>query len=352
MGFLELLNLKTSNNILNDTTTPNIKAISGLNTIDNINNLLSLTHLKRACCMRETSNDDEQTINVRIAKDNEYGYENISYNFTNLKNLCKNLPKGVKGSNGDFNGSSINDPNYNENCDNFYKTYCKTIRSFYDKNDIKYINNRGLYKDHILYGEMSGLECGCINSPFYYIDKSQPVDVLKIIDSNCGDSSSYKTKEMHSTLNNYINCGINIGNDIQANDVNINNITITQQCGEKKTNLNDNSNVNLNTNDITTDTDNTYNNTKNITNNNNNTNNTKNITNTTNIDNTYDTNDTNINMNIIWIIVGIVGFILIILVIYYIFSDDNDIINTIGGNNKYINYILDDTNNTGDLYRL
>jgi len=255
MGFFESLNLNTTKDILIDNTNPSIKSIGGLSNINNINNMLSLVHLKRACCLRESSNTDEYELNIRLPSDNEYGYNLVSYKFDNLIKSCKNLPIGINDEIGDFNSGTKNDENYNDNCDNFYKTYCKTMRLLHDLNDNKYSTNKNLYRDHILYGEDTGLECGCLNSPLYYTNnRSIPDDVLKLVDFNCNDAG-YKTKEMQSNITTYTNCSVNVGTGIDANLVNINNVQINNDCGSKQSNTKiDQSNKGINSNLSTIDT--------------------------------------------------------------------------------------------------
>jgi membrane-associated HD superfamily phosphohydrolase len=309
--------------------------------------------------LRESSNIDEYDLNIRLPADNEYGYNLISYKFTDLIESCKNLSTGINDESGDYNSGNKNDKNYNENCDNFYKTYCKTMRLLHDINDDKYLNNKNLYRDHILYGENTGLECGCLNSPLYYTkNRTTPDDVLKLVDFNCNDSG-YKTKEMQSDITTYTNCSVNVGTGIDANLVNINNVQINNDCGTKqsKTNIdqsNNGINSNLSNNEITND-NNKNNNYKNNNNNNKIENkiiqkqNTELSTNEkTNVEATIK-EESNSNNNV-YIIIGIIVIILIIIMILYLIFSSKNNNNTEGGHNNIIYQYYN--NDIGDLYKL
>jgi len=190
--------------LFDDTTFPYTKDINE----SKINGLVENTILKRACCMRKFKDDKNNTINVNLYDKVDKKIKPFSIYIDKLDEKCMILSQ-------DFSPKSLS-------CDNFYKAYCKMLKSYnydltsdlenYNKN-IKYSSN----KDNT-----NGLECSCLNSPLYEYNNDQiKENTIYHMDKACingvNNNTSYETdtisKNKVSTLNI---CSINLGNYSEA----------------------------------------------------------------------------------------------------------------------------------------
>jgi len=344
------------------------------------NNTLKNYNLKRACCLRENENVDTYGENENFfielpdfKNENNLGYITTKVVMNDLKNKCKNLDLGNNKKKVDFKGRGTN------NCDEFFKTYCKTnAGSNYNS---KFINNNDELLRKIKYSDGNeAMECSCLNSPllneeiFFHNKpdrKHTNIDDRNIIfiDNKCGKSLAYQTSEQQKedlkrTSITICSQSTNIGS---AQNVEMSGNVTKQDCGntytgvsnDKKTDISDKkTDISDKKTDISDKKTDTNDKKTNISDkktdisdkktdisdkktDNSNTSNTKTNTNNTNINNTK-TNTFNIifnkiindekNKNIIFILF-IIFVIIIIYFIYNLFFNKKS--NNLQSNNPY-----------------
>ena len=185
---------------------------------DKINIMLNNTILKRACCMRKNNNDDTNTIVLQYIDDKDNEIEN-SFVINDLNKYCNNL-EYIDDNGGIVIGNFIPQTN---SCDNFYKTYCKTLSS-YNQDNKKDINEyRNLIKYSYINDKTTGLECSCINSPIlntFSNDSNFSESTIFWQDRYCSNNGSYLTNVMKNSTEKSItlnSCNNIIGSNNQAN---------------------------------------------------------------------------------------------------------------------------------------
>ena len=249
--YKEFLN-NAQNNLFDNNTFPYNSFINK----SNINNIVDNTILKRACCMRKYNTDKFMTIYVNLYDNNTKTIKSYPMTIDNLDVKCSNID------------NKKYEPK-NQECDNFYKTYCKMLKSFnYDLNNS---NDKENYNKNIKYSNnkdnTNGLECSCLNSPLYDFNKTDIKEnniyhMDKACNSGINNNNSYETdtisKNKVSTLNI---CSINLGNNIDALKANISNnyssCNITNNTGTSNTgNSNTGTSNTGNSNTVTSNTGN------------------------------------------------------------------------------------------------
>jgi len=201
--YTEFLN-NAKNKLFDNNTFPYNKDINE----NTINNFVENIILKRACCMRKDKSDKYNSIKVNL-------YDNVDKKIKSFDIYIDKLDEKCMINSQDYSPKTLS-------CDNFYKAYCKMLKSYnydltsdkenYNKN-IKYSSN----KDNT-----NGLECSCLNSPLYeYNNDDIKENTIYHMDKACvngvNNNTSYETdtisKNKVATLNI---CNINLGNYSEA----------------------------------------------------------------------------------------------------------------------------------------
>ena len=208
-----------NNYIFNKNIYPNINASNN----NDLNIILENSVLKRACCLRQNSDSNSQSVNINYIDNGNKVSKSFVIN--DLNNLCKNLTYI------DNNNVKLTDNFIPQSpaCDNFYKTYCKTLAGFNQDNIQNTSNDDNNYNLLVKYSSYnnttSGLECSCINSPFLNLnnDKDKIFSESTIFhqDKYCrAPGNIYMTKDTKNSKNKSYTlnlCVQNIGSNLQSN---------------------------------------------------------------------------------------------------------------------------------------
>lgn len=155
---------------------------------NSLNNILSNTTIKRACCLGGTDPNNFK-VNVRIPIPSDYSVSGVPKINTDIgyidhvvtvpSSMCKNLP--IKDESlANYTKSSKTDSTYNQACDDFYSVYCANMKAFYnDENESVYA---GKSPDLEKFAASYKPECACYIQD---VPKGVPYSPLCLMYTNC-----------------------------------------------------------------------------------------------------------------------------------------------------------------------
>ncbi|VBB18533.1 hypothetical protein YASMINEVIRUS_996 [Yasminevirus sp. GU-2018] len=160
---------------------------------NNLDNILSNTTIKRACCLGGTD-PNNFNVNVRIPLPENYttGIPEINTKFGYIdkvvsvpSSMCKNLPTATGRA--DYTKPAKNNPTYNGPCDDFYDVYCANMLAFYnDEYTSTYPNQK---PDNKKFVSQYKPECACF-SPDATIPQSVNYGPLCFMAQNCNTANN------------------------------------------------------------------------------------------------------------------------------------------------------------------
>jgi hypothetical protein len=195
-----------------------------------LNNIMNNTTIKRACCVKNTDDDnpDVYKINVKIPVPNDYDFSNIQGEpqMLALQQKLGYIDKEVKVPKSLCNSLS------SDKCDDFMFLYCNNAKQIF-KNDINLAGSVFSNDEFLIYAK----DCGCFNDPPEFMKNKNMSGLPKTCYLNgCDPNNSgvYLDKVSREKPCNTTICStiFNAENIKAGGSASLNN-NVVQNCGEQ-----------------------------------------------------------------------------------------------------------------------